>query len=225
MAFDPKTGRLYTGDTGDHVREEINLIERGGNYGYPIFEGTPEGPKYDPKASRNDYIFPEAEYGRAHGNDVAGFHFYRGDQPADLDGHAVFSDYWSGWIGAIDFSQPADGQRPIRWLFWDDNISTLGEHPLTGEIYWPTIARASSRNSSQAATSPRSPCRKNSATPACSAISPRSNRTKASCLMRSRTRSGQTVRPSSVGSLSPTQNRKFISTLTNPGSSLAAALG
>ena len=134
MAFDPKTGRLYTGDTGDHVREEINLIERGGNYGYPIFEGTPEGPKYDPKASRNDYIFPEAEYGRAHGNDVAGFHFYRGDQPADLDGHAVFSDYWSGWIGAIDFSQPADGQRPIRWLFWDDNISTLGEHPLTGEI-------------------------------------------------------------------------------------------
>ena len=48
---------IYTGDTGDHVREEINLIERSGNYGYPIFEGTPEGPKYDPNASRDDYIF------------------------------------------------------------------------------------------------------------------------------------------------------------------------
>jgi len=134
MAFDPKNGKLYTGDTGDHVREEINNIKRGGNYGYPIFEGTPEGPKYNSSARRNDYIFPEAEYGRAYGNDVAGFHFYRGDQPADLDGHVVFSDYWSGWIGAVDFNQPSDSQRPIRWLFWDDNISSLGEHPLTGEI-------------------------------------------------------------------------------------------
>lgn len=134
MAFDPKTGNLYTGDTGDHVREEINLIKRGGNYGYPIFEGTPEGPKYNSNAKRSDYIFPEAEYGRAYGNDIAGFHFYRGNQPANLDGHVIFSDYWSGWIGAIDFNGPSSSQRPIRWLFWDDNISSLGEHPLTGEI-------------------------------------------------------------------------------------------
>ena len=134
MAFDPKNGKLYTGDTGDHVREEINIIKRGGNYGYPIFEGTPEGPKYNASAKRSDYIFPEAEYGRAYGNDVAGFHFYRGNQPADLDGHVVFSDYWSGWIGAVDFNEQSDSQRPIRWLFWDDNISSLGEHPLTGEI-------------------------------------------------------------------------------------------
>ena len=134
MAFDPKSGKLYTGDTGDHVREEINNIKRGGNYGYPIFEGTPEGPKYNASARRSDYIFPEAEYGRAYGNDIAGFHFYRGNQPADLDGHIIFSDYWSGWIGAIDFNKPSDSQRPIRWLFWDDNISALGRHPLTGEI-------------------------------------------------------------------------------------------
>jgi len=134
MAFDPKSGKLYTGDTGDHVREEINIIKRGGNYGYPIFEGTPEGPKYNASAKRNDYIFPEAEYGRAHGNDIAGLHFYRGNQPEELDGHIIFSDYWSGWIGAVDFNHSRDSQRPIRWLFWDDNISSLGEHPITGEI-------------------------------------------------------------------------------------------
>ncbi|MBT3913815.1 MAG: hypothetical protein HOF22_11575 [Verrucomicrobia bacterium] len=134
MAFDPDTGKLYTGDTGDHVREEINLIERGGNYGYPVFEGTPEGPRFDPTAKRDDYIFPEAEYGRSYGNDVAGFLFYRGDRPASLDGHIVFSDFSSGWIGAVDFRSNADDQRPIRCLFWDDNISTLGTHPLTGDI-------------------------------------------------------------------------------------------
>ena len=114
--------------------EEINRVTRGGNYGYPVFEGTPEGPKFDPSASRGDYVFPEAEYGRSSGNDIAGFLFYRGNRPAGLDGHVVFSDFWGGWIGAVDFRADADAQRPIRWLFWDDHISTLGTHPLTGDI-------------------------------------------------------------------------------------------
>ncbi|HMO66313.1 MAG TPA: PQQ-dependent sugar dehydrogenase, partial [Verrucomicrobiota bacterium] len=39
MAFDAPTGRLFVGDVGGSRVEEINLVERGGNYGWPYLEG------------------------------------------------------------------------------------------------------------------------------------------------------------------------------------------
>ena len=40
FSFDPLTGRIFEGDVGQHTREEINEIRKGGNYGWSYFEGT-----------------------------------------------------------------------------------------------------------------------------------------------------------------------------------------
>ena len=40
MHFDPVTGDLWTGDVGQNAWEEMDRIERGGNYGWKIKEGT-----------------------------------------------------------------------------------------------------------------------------------------------------------------------------------------
>jgi glucose/arabinose dehydrogenase len=40
MAFDKKTGKLYAGEVGQNDIEEVNLVVKGGNYGWPIKEGT-----------------------------------------------------------------------------------------------------------------------------------------------------------------------------------------
>ena len=40
MSFDPVTGTLWTGDVGELSREEIDIVEKGKNYGWPIMEGT-----------------------------------------------------------------------------------------------------------------------------------------------------------------------------------------
>ena len=40
ISFDAANGRLWTGDVGQGAQEEIDLIQRGGNYGWRLFEGT-----------------------------------------------------------------------------------------------------------------------------------------------------------------------------------------
>jgi glucose/arabinose dehydrogenase len=44
FGIDPVTGRLWLGDVGQNTWEELNIVRAGGNYGWPLCEGTdPEG--------------------------------------------------------------------------------------------------------------------------------------------------------------------------------------
>jgi glucose/arabinose dehydrogenase len=40
MSFDDQTGRLWVGDVGQGAREEIDVVQAGGNYAWPRCEGT-----------------------------------------------------------------------------------------------------------------------------------------------------------------------------------------
>ncbi len=39
LAWHPETGKLYSSEHGQSAHDEINLIEPGGNYGWPLIEG------------------------------------------------------------------------------------------------------------------------------------------------------------------------------------------
>src|SRR5207244_9277169 len=76
MAFDKQTGKLWAGDVGQNLFEEINIIEKGGNYGWSLRESLhPFGKKG--VDARKDLIDPIWEYDHEIGKSITGGLVYR----------------------------------------------------------------------------------------------------------------------------------------------------
>lgn len=99
--FDPETGDLWCADVGQNKYEEINLIVKGGNYGWNYREGFHAfdlNPSQAPESAA--FIDPVHEYGRSEGISVTGGLVYRGGI-AGLAGRYLYSDWFSGAIWAL----------------------------------------------------------------------------------------------------------------------------
>ena len=99
FSFDVQTGTLWTGDVGQNEREEINIIEKGGNYGWNILEGT--NCFTEPSCANDDFIDPIIEYGRNKGGSVTGGFVYRGSNVPEYAGKYIYADFASGRIWAL----------------------------------------------------------------------------------------------------------------------------
>ena len=112
-------GRMFIADIGQDHREEINLGIAGGNYGWPLREGTlvtPVAPWRSvssfhpghpsrPRAT-SSFQCPVAQYRRDRGLSAVGGGFvYRGNIAA-LRGKYVFTDFVQGRLFSIDVDAP-----------------------------------------------------------------------------------------------------------------------
>ncbi len=100
FSFDRGTGDLLLGDVGQGTREEVNLIRRGGNYGWRVREGftnfrVPAG------GVPAGLLDPVLDYPRSSGTTVVGGFVYRGQDVPSLRGVYVYADYGSGRIWGL----------------------------------------------------------------------------------------------------------------------------
>ena len=126
-------GRLFVADAGQNLWEEVSIVERGGNYGWNVKEGSHCFSTDDPsnpdaitdcpnESPRGESLRdPEIEYRHREsttafidGSVVVGGYVYDGDAMADLQGSYVFGN-WSG-SGVVEAdgeifvaSEPEDG--------------------------------------------------------------------------------------------------------------------
>jgi uncharacterized repeat protein (TIGR03806 family) len=135
FSFDPLTGTIYEGDVGQHTREEINRVVRGGNYGWSFKEGSLNGPK-GPVPTSISVIDPIMEYSTGYGPDW-GFSVtcgvvYRGDLYPDLYGKLVYADYVSGNVWLLDAD--AESVDSPEWILGRTGIAGFGYDPRNGDV-------------------------------------------------------------------------------------------
>lgn len=161
FSFDRATGSLIAGDVGQNLWEEVDLVVRGGNYGWNVREGEhcfdPGNPNDPPAtcptvgARGEPLIDPVIEYANAGQPDglgvaVVGGYVYRGAGIPELIGRYVFGDFSRGTGQPDGVLLVASPQAEGPWAFQelelparpdgrlDHFLLGLGQD-LDGEIY------------------------------------------------------------------------------------------
>jgi glucose/arabinose dehydrogenase len=141
MAFDRQTGRLWAADVGQNLYEEIDIIVKGGNYGWSLREGLhPFGVKGS--GPRKDLIEPIWEYHHDIGKSMTGGVVYRGKRLPELVGSYLYGDYITGRIWALrydDAKKRVIANRPLHRT--KELIFSFAEDEQ-GEVYFlaPTLS-------------------------------------------------------------------------------------
>lgn len=130
FSFDPKTGTLWVGDVGQGQWEEIDIVEKGGNYGWNIMEG--DHCYNSETCDKNGLILPIFEYSHSAGQSITGGFVYRGERLPGLKGLYIYADFISGRIWALDFSD--NNPQNTLLIHSDLNISSFGTD-ANNELY------------------------------------------------------------------------------------------
>jgi quinoprotein glucose dehydrogenase len=136
MAFDPATKQLWAADVGQDLWEEINIIQRGGNYGWSKREGMhPFGPQGSGPSP--EFVEPIWEYHHDIGKSITGGVVYRGKAIPALQGVYLYADYVAGKMWGIRYDE-AQGQVVAHYeieLPGNVPVITFGAD-ADGEVYF-----------------------------------------------------------------------------------------
>ena len=132
FSFESGTGRLFCADVGQDSYEEIDLLQKGGNFGWNTMEGLH---CFNPSSGCNmtGLILPIAEYSHSEGEAVIGGYVYEGSGIPSLVGTYLFGDYLSGTIWGLKETTPGTWTRS-QLLSTQRNISSFGQD-AAGELY------------------------------------------------------------------------------------------
>ena len=139
--FDPLTGLLYCGDVGQDTVEEVDIIKKGGNYGWATYEGTlspPPGVNTNGQPIPQNPLFPILQYnhgsGATNGNCIIGGVVYRGSRFPELYGAYIYGDYTAAkfWASRYDGT---NATTPVQ-LSTAGKPTAFGIDPRNGDVIY-----------------------------------------------------------------------------------------
>jgi putative heme-binding domain-containing protein len=113
FSFDSLTGDLWVGDVGQDLYEEVDIVRKGENHGWNVYEGfQPFSNKY--RRDPEHYTPPLFAYGRKYGVSVTGGYVYRADPKSNFYGVYIFGDYQSARVFGL--TQQNGSLKQIRQI-------------------------------------------------------------------------------------------------------------
>ena len=138
FSFDGQ-GRIWAADVGQNLYEEINIIEKGGNYGWNMFEAMSQ-PSYGAGTvlATTPDIKPIYYYDQSAGDaSITGGYVYKGNIQDDrIQNNYIYGDFVSGRVWALQYDE--NTQATENELLFQTNgtyISSFGEDE-NGELYF-----------------------------------------------------------------------------------------
>lgn len=133
LTFDSKTGALWMADVGQDLQEEINIVEKGGNYGWRRMEGSYP---FGNISSDVPAIDPLWEYDHQVGKSITGGPFVRGSNIPQLEGRYLYGDFVSGRLWALGVQDSNDPSTISNQLIPWNGLPIFGfGHDQDGAVY------------------------------------------------------------------------------------------
>jgi uncharacterized repeat protein (TIGR03806 family) len=132
LSYDRESGQLWAGNNGQDLWEQVFLIEKGGNYGWSVTEGSHVF-RAQRQAGPDTIRPPAAEHHHSEARSMTGGRVYRGTRLPELVGVYVYGDWSTGRVWGIkhDGTKAAWHRELVDTPF---NITGFGtDH--AGELY------------------------------------------------------------------------------------------
>jgi putative heme-binding domain-containing protein len=133
MSFDFATGALWAGDVGWELWEMIYRVERGGNYGWSVVEGTHQAIRPNSRKGPTPILPPVIEHSHSEAASITGGYVYHGKRFPELQRAYIYGDWETGKIWELLH----DGKKVVRSREIADTpfkIVSFGED-RDGELY------------------------------------------------------------------------------------------
>lgn len=149
FSFDPANGKLWLGDVGQNALEEVDVIKKGGNYGWRIFEANRSNinPNHLPASDFDGPVFKYPRKtdtpGGVFGRSITGGYVYRGSAVPALVGKYMFADFLAGKVWTLTQNDGVVGSNPSKFVgnvplpasFGRDNQGNIYVASFDGSLY------------------------------------------------------------------------------------------
>jgi len=132
-SFDSKSGDLWVGEVGQDLWEMVYRIQKGGNYGWSVMEGThPFRPER--KRGPTPILPPVIEHSHTDFRSLTGGYVYHGKRLPELEGAYIYGDFDTGrvWSFRYDGTKVTDHKELVDTAY---RIVSFGED-VAGEVYF-----------------------------------------------------------------------------------------
>lgn len=128
ITIDRVTGNLWSGEVGEISREEVNVIRKGHNYGWPFREGKIPGPRPEPPSYVGILTEPVVDFLRSEAESIIGGYVYRGSEYPELVGRYITGCWELNYIYAVDLDETTwTGTKEEIATFTPGGLATFGE--------------------------------------------------------------------------------------------------